>query len=57
LDTYKIDIFCSGGKLKVRAKSGSKLMNLDVNYNFALVKMGVNLVVLANELKSFNLFF
>jgi hypothetical protein len=50
LDTYKIHIFYNGGKLKVHAKSGSKLVNLDVDYNFALVKMGVNLVVLANEL-------
>jgi hypothetical protein len=29
-------------------------VNLDVDYNFALVEMGVNLVLLANELKSTN---
>jgi hypothetical protein len=34
------------------SKCGSKLMNLDVNYNFTLVEMGMNLVVLANELES-----
>ncbi len=38
---YKIDIFCSGGKLKVCAKCGFKLMNLDVGYNSILAKMGV----------------
>jgi hypothetical protein len=52
LDAYEIDILCNGDKLKVSAKNGSKLMNLDVDYNFVLVEMGVNLVILISELKS-----
>jgi hypothetical protein len=52
LDAYKVSILRSGGKLKVCSKCGSKLMNLDVNYNFTLVEMGVNLVTLASELES-----
>jgi len=32
----------------------SKLINLNVNYNSTLVKVGINLVALTNELKSFN---
>ncbi len=52
LDAYEIDILHSGVKLKVHAKNGFKLMNIDVDYNFALVEMGVNLVVLTYELKS-----
>jgi hypothetical protein len=28
-------------------------MNLDANYNYALVEVGIDLVALANELKSF----
>jgi hypothetical protein len=52
LDAHKIAIFRSGGKLKVCDKCGFKLVNLDVNYNFTLVKMGMNLIVLANELES-----
>ncbi len=39
-------------KLKVCAKNGSKLVNLNVDYNFTLVEMGLNLIVLASELKS-----
>jgi hypothetical protein len=37
--------------LKVHAKSGSKLVNLYVDYNFTLEEMGVNLVALASELE------
>jgi hypothetical protein len=51
LDVYEIDILHNEGRLKVHAKSGSKLMNLYVDNNFALAKMGVNLVALASELK------
>jgi hypothetical protein len=29
-------------------------MNLNVDYNFALAEMGVNLVVLTNELESYS---
>jgi hypothetical protein len=36
LDAYKVYILHNGGRLKVHAKSGFKLMNLNVNYNFAL---------------------
>jgi hypothetical protein len=57
LDAYKIDILCNGGRLRICAKCGSKLMNLDVNHNYALVEMGMNLVVLAIELKSPSFFF
>ncbi len=42
--------------MKVCAKNGSKLMNLDADYNFVLVEMGVNLVLLINELKSPSMF-
>jgi hypothetical protein len=52
LDAYEIDILHNKGKLKICAKSGSKLMNLNAHYNFALVEMGVSLVVLVNMLKS-----
>jgi hypothetical protein len=52
LNAYKIDIFCSGGKLKIRAKCGSKLMNSNAYYNSILVKMGMILVVLTSELES-----
>jgi hypothetical protein len=54
LDAYKVDILHNEGRLKVHAKSGFKLMNLCADYNFALVKMGVNLVTLVSELKSLN---
>ncbi len=50
-DAYKLDIFQSGSKVKICAKVGSKLMHLNVEYNFALAEVGVNLVVLANGLK------
>jgi hypothetical protein len=53
-NAYKVNILHNGGKLRVHAKCGSKLMNLDVDYNFSLVKMGMNLVALANELESFS---
>jgi hypothetical protein len=49
---YKINIFCSGRKLKLYAKCGSKLMNLNVDYNSILAKMGVILVALTGELES-----
>jgi hypothetical protein len=51
LDAYKINIFYNRSKLKVYAKISSKLVDLDVEYNFTLAKMGVKLVALANELK------
>jgi len=54
LDAYEVDILCSKSKLKVHVKCGSKLVKLNSDYNFTLAKMGVNLVTLASELKSFN---
>ncbi len=54
LNAYKVDILHSGSKLKVRAKIGFKLMNLNVKYNYVLVEVGINLVALASELKLFS---
>jgi hypothetical protein len=51
LDAYEVDIFHSEDKLRVHTKSGFKLVNLDVDYNYALDFMGMNLVSLANELE------
>jgi hypothetical protein len=56
LDAYEVDILRSEGKLRVCAKSGFKLMNLYVDYNYTLAKIGVKLVALANKLKSPNFF-
>ncbi len=56
LDAYKINIFRNKGKLRICAKNGYKLMNLNAIYNFALAKMGVNLVALISELESFSFF-
>ncbi len=52
MNAYKVDILCSGGKLKIHAKCGSKLMNLDADYNSILVKMGMILVILTSDLES-----
>jgi hypothetical protein len=52
LDAYKVNILHNKDKLKVCATGGSKLMNLDVDYNYALASMGVNLVTLTSELES-----
>ncbi len=52
MDVYKVDILCSGARLRVCAKCGFKLVNLNADYNFALAEMGVNLIALVNELKS-----
>ncbi len=49
LDVYKVDIFHKGSKIKVHAKVDFKLINLNVQYNSALVEVGINLVALANE--------
>ncbi len=54
MDAYKVNIFCNGGKLRVCAKCGFKLVNLNVHCNFALTKMVMNLIVLASELKLLN---
>ncbi len=50
MDAYKINVF-HRGELRVHAKCGYKLLNLNVDYNFALVEMGVNLVALVSELE------
>ncbi len=55
-DAYKVDILHSGSKMKVCAKVGSKLVHLDAEYNFVLVEIKVNLLVLASELKLPNFF-
>jgi len=54
LDAYKVNIFRKGGKMKVHAKVGFKLVNINVEYNFALVEVGINLVPLANEFELFS---
>jgi hypothetical protein len=46
LDAYKVDNLYSGSKVKFHTKVGFKLMNLDVENNFMLVEVGINLVVL-----------
>jgi hypothetical protein len=56
LDAYKINILHNGGRLRVYAKCGSKLMNLVAKYNYALAKMGMNLVALAIDSKLFSFF-
>jgi hypothetical protein len=38
--------------MRVHAKIGFKSKNLDVEYNYALVKVKVNLVTFAKKLKS-----
>jgi hypothetical protein len=48
LDVYEVDIFHNRSKVKI----GFKFKKLDVEYNYALVKVAVNLVTLAKELKS-----
>jgi hypothetical protein len=54
LDAYEVDILCSKSKLKVHAKCGFKLVNLNSDYNSTLAKMGVNFITLVNELELFN---
>ncbi len=49
LDVYKINIFRKGSKMTIHTKVGFKLVNLNVEYNSALVEVGINLVALANE--------
>jgi hypothetical protein len=53
LDAYKVNILHSKNKLKVHAKVGFKLMNLNAKYNYVLVEVGIILVALASELKLF----
>jgi hypothetical protein len=52
LDAYEVDILHNIGRLQICAKCGFKSVHLDADYNFALAKMGVNLVTLTNELES-----
>jgi len=52
LDVYEVDILHNGSKMRVHVKIDFKLVNLDVEYNSALVKVVVNLVALVKELKS-----
>jgi len=53
LDAYEVNIFCNRNKVKIRTKVGSKLVNLDGDYNFMLANIKINLVVLVKELKLF----
>ncbi len=57
MDAYKVNILCSGSKVKICAKVNFMLVNLNVEYNFVLMKVGFNLVVLANELKLHSFWF
>jgi len=52
LDIYEIHLFHNKSKVRVHANIGFKLMNLDVEYKYALAKVVINLVALAKELKS-----
>jgi hypothetical protein len=52
LDVDEIDIFHNVSNMRVHANIGFKLMNLNVEYKYALMKVIVNLIVLAKELKS-----
>jgi hypothetical protein len=51
LDAYKVDFLSNRSKLRDYAKVSSKLMNLYVEYNFALTKVRINLVALVSELE------
>ncbi len=51
LDAYKVNILHNKSKVRICAKVGSKLMNLDAKNNFTLVGVGISLVALVNELK------
>jgi hypothetical protein len=57
LDAYKVYILRNGDKLRVHTKSDFKLVNLDVDYNYALVFLGMNLVALVSELELFSFFY
>ncbi len=52
LDADKINIFHNKGELKIRAKIGSKLVNLNLDYNYALAKVGITLVVLVSKFRA-----
>ncbi len=56
LDAYEIDIFHSRNKVKIYAKIGFKLMNLDVNYSFMLAEVRINLVSFVKKLESPNFY-
>jgi len=51
LDVSEVNILHNKSKVRVHAKIGFKLKNLNVEYNYALVKVAVNLVALGKELK------
>jgi hypothetical protein len=52
LNACEINVLQSGSKGRVHAKFGSKLMNLNVDYNYLLAKVEITLVILTEELKS-----
>jgi len=51
LDVYEVNILYNGNTVKVYAKVGFKLMNLDAEYNFMLMEIGINLIALVKKLK------
>jgi hypothetical protein len=54
---YKVNCLRIGRKVRICAKIDFMLVNLNVEYNFVLRKVGINLVVLANELKLHSFWF
>jgi hypothetical protein len=54
LNAYKKNIFHKQKKLRIYGKVGSKLMNLNGDYNSTKTKVEINLVVLTKELESPN---
>jgi hypothetical protein len=52
LDACEINVLHSESKGRFHAKVGSKLMNLNVDYNYLLAKVEITLVILTKELKS-----
>jgi len=51
LDVYEINILHNKSKVRVHAKIGFKLVNLNVEYNSLVARIVVNLVALIKELK------
>jgi hypothetical protein len=49
-----MNILVNGNKMKVCDEVSSKLMKLNVDYNFVLTKVKINLLMLVKKLKSLN---
>jgi hypothetical protein len=54
---YKVNCLRIGRKVRICAKIDFMLVNLNVEYNFVLRKVGINLAVLVNELKLHSFWF